>query len=58
VERAGIPYETDRGQVDRKSLRKTVGTHLAMAGVDLRIAVKLSFRVRMLVIRITVEYRA
>jgi site-specific recombinase XerD len=41
VERAGIPYETDRGQVDRKILRKTFGTHLAMAGVDLRVAVKL-----------------
>ena len=27
--------------MDRKSLRKTFGTHLAMAGVDLRVAVKL-----------------
>lgn len=38
LERAGIPYETERGQADRKSLRKTFGTHLAMAGVDLRVA--------------------
>lgn len=41
LERAGIEYETDRGRVDRKSLRKTFGTHLAIAGVDLRLAVKL-----------------
>ena len=41
LERAGIAYETNRGQADRKSLRKTFGTHLAMAGVDLRLAAKL-----------------
>lgn len=41
LKRAGIPYETERGQVDRKSLRKTFGTHLAMAGVDFRLAVRL-----------------
>lgn len=39
--RAGIPYETERGQADRKSLRKTFGTHLAMAGVDFRLTVRL-----------------
>jgi len=41
LERTEIPYHTERGEVDRKSLRKTFGTHLAMAGVDLRVAVKL-----------------
>ena len=28
-------------QADRKCLRKTFGTHLAMAGVDFRVAVRL-----------------
>lgn len=39
--RAGIEYDGPRGQADRKSLRKTFGTHLAMAGVDFRVAVRL-----------------
>ena len=39
--RAGIVYENERGQVDRKSLRKTFGTHLARAGVSFQTAVKL-----------------
>jgi integrase len=41
LKRAKIEYETERGQVDRKSLRKTFGTHLARAGVELQTAVKL-----------------
>jgi integrase len=41
VARAGLQYDNARGQVDRKSLRKTFGTHLALAGVDFRLAVKL-----------------
>ena len=41
LERAGIPYENERGQVDRKSLRKTFGTHLARAGVKFQTMVKL-----------------
>jgi integrase/recombinase XerC len=34
-------YRTDAGQLDRKSLRKTLCTHLAMARVDLRITQRL-----------------
>jgi len=36
VVRAGIEYDNRHGQVDRKSLRKMFGTHLAMKGMDLR----------------------
>jgi len=39
--RAGIVYENERGQADRKSLRKSFGTHLARAGVSFQTAVKL-----------------
>ena len=39
--RAKIVYDNQHGQVDRKSLRKMVCTHLAMGGVDMRIATKL-----------------
>jgi integrase len=41
VRRAGLEYNHERGQADRKSLRKTFGTHLAMAGVDFRVTVRL-----------------
>jgi integrase len=41
LERAKIEYDNEHGQVDRKSLRKTFCTHLAVAGVDLRTAGKL-----------------
>ena len=41
LERAEIPYETEAGQADRKCLRKTFGTHLALKGVDLRVAMRL-----------------
>jgi integrase len=41
LSRAGIGYDGPRGQADRKCLRKTFGTHLAMAGVDFRLAVRL-----------------
>lgn len=41
LERAGVEYDHHRGQADRKSLRKTFGTHLAMAGVDFRLTVRL-----------------
>ncbi len=41
IARAGIRYGTARGQADRKSLRKTLGTHLAMNGVSFQIAVRL-----------------
>ncbi|QNN24027.1 tyrosine-type recombinase/integrase [Planctomycetales bacterium ZRK34] len=30
IKRVGIDYDTERGQADRKCLRKTFGTHLAM----------------------------
>lgn len=36
LQRAGIEYDGARGQADRKSLRKTFCTHLAMSGTDLR----------------------
>ena len=39
--RAKIVYDNQHGQVDCKSLRKMVCTHLAMGGVDMRIATKL-----------------
>jgi len=41
LQRAGIAYDTEAGQADGKALRKTFGTHLAMAMVDFRVAVKL-----------------
>jgi integrase len=41
LERAGLAYENENGQVDRKSLRKTFGTHLALAGVNFQTAVRL-----------------
>ena len=39
--RAKIVYDNHLGQVDRKSLRKTFCTHLAMNEVDVRVATKL-----------------
>lgn len=41
LERAGIEYVNHRGQADRNCLRKTYGTHMAIMGVDFRLAVKL-----------------
>ena len=41
LERAGIPYENEHGQVDRKSLRKMFCSHLQAMGVPLATAVKL-----------------
>jgi integrase len=41
LEAAGIAYVTDRGKANRKCLRKTFGTHLALAHVDLQAAAKL-----------------
>jgi len=41
VARPGIEYNSRHGQVDRKSLRKMFGTHLAMKGVDLRVTQRL-----------------
>jgi len=41
LERAGIPYVTEYGQADRKSLRKTFCTHLKEVGVDIRDAQEL-----------------
>jgi integrase len=42
LKRAGISKHDERGhQADRKALRKTFGTHLAMAGVDIRQAQQL-----------------
>ncbi|KKL77752.1 hypothetical protein LCGC14_2031740 [marine sediment metagenome] len=38
---AGVAYEVGGKQADRKCLRKTFCTHLALAGVDLWHAVKL-----------------
>jgi len=32
LERAGIPFETEQGRFDLHAFRKTLGTHLAMAG--------------------------
>jgi len=36
LERAKIEKKNERGPLYRRSLRKTLGTHLALAGVDLR----------------------
>ncbi len=41
LRRAAIEYDNMHGQIDRKSLRKMFGTHLAMAGVDLRVTQRL-----------------
>ncbi len=42
LERAGIPFKTPRGNADRKALRKTFVTHLALTGVDIRTAQRLA----------------
>jgi integrase len=42
IARAGITHVTDAGQADRRCLRKTFVTHLALSGVDLRTAQRMA----------------